>query len=106
MTAKEFILRMLTGTDNFSLAKHGADLGKKMMDRECVCGHQCRDHNFVPHQGLITQGYPCAKIPDSCKSCECTKFANKSKDPIYVTENVNRVTELHDKYCQCQECQK
>jgi len=73
----QFIQRANRSLDNYSIAKHTSDLGKQFMERNCECGHKCRDHNFV---NAKSKEYPEAKIADSCKTCECIKFKHKKEE--------------------------
>ncbi len=74
---KEF-LRTLNGVNDYDLAKSMSDLGRKMMNRVCNCGHLCKEHNFV---NANSKDYPNAQIADSCKNCLCVKFNHyKSAD--------------------------
>ncbi len=57
---------------NYKLAKQGSDLAFKLMNRKCICGCLCKDHNFVNSE---SKDFPEAKVPDSCKNCDtCLKF--------------------------------
>jgi len=81
-------IKAVLGIDDYSLAKRGHELGKQMMDRVCVCGHQCREHNFIPHTE---------------KTIQITTSPVRNE---VLNIPISRTTELHDNYCQCQECQK
>ena len=55
-TLKEIFDKAAESFDRHALAKQANDLGKKINDRICECGHECRNHNFVPHQDMISKG--------------------------------------------------